>query len=87
MRNNTRDAMATNMTQQGTNGRKVTEKNAKGEPPTCTMCLSTKPLDVTRKLPLPNEKYVVAFRVFFVPAQGNAVHPCGALTGTLMDIA
>lgn len=51
------------------------------------MCLSTKPLDVTRKLPLPNEKYVAAFKVFFVPAQGNAVHPCGALTGALVDIA
>lgn len=66
---------------------KINRRNAKGETPACTMCLSTNPLDFTRKLPLPKEKYVVAFRDFFVPAQGNAVHPCGAPTGNLMDTA
>lgn len=87
MRINRRDAMATNMTQQRNKREKINRKNAEGETSTCTMCLSTNTLDVTRKFPLPNEKYVVAFRVSFLPAQENEVYPCGAVTATLKEIA
>lgn len=51
------------------------------------MCLSTKPLDVTRKFSTPSQQCVVAFRVFFTLAQVNTVHAYRALTRAVDDVA
>lgn len=87
MRINTRDAIETNMTQQETNRRKLTEKNVSSEGSTCTKCLSTMTLDVPQRFPLPNKKYVVASRVVFPSARRDGVHPHSVVTGTTEDIA